>query len=67
MEALSLEKVHELLGTAAIPGTDKELDVLRTRLGELLELNGEGWIRENRRMLIDQWQRVVEMKTIHGR
>jgi hypothetical protein len=52
------------LGTAEIPGNERELDVLCTRLGELLELNGEGWILENRRMLIDQWQRVVEMKTI---
>jgi len=66
MKALSLEKVQDLLGTAEIPGNAKELDVLRTRLGELLDLNGEDWIRENRRMLLDQWQRVVEMKTIPG-
>jgi hypothetical protein len=64
MEALSLDKVCELLGTAEIPGDEKELAVLRTRIGELLELNGEDWVRENRRMLLDQWQRVVEMKTI---
>jgi hypothetical protein len=64
MEALSLEKVCELLGTTEIPGNEKELDVLRTRMGELLELNGEDWIRENRRMLLDQWQRVAEMRTI---
>jgi hypothetical protein len=67
MKALSLEKVWDLLETTEIPGSEKELDVLRTRIGELLELNGEGWIRENRRMLLDQWQRVVEMKTIPGR
>jgi len=64
MEALSLEMVCELLGTAEVPGAEKELDVLRTRIGELLELNGEGWIRENRRMLLDQWRQIVEMKTI---
>ena len=64
MEALSLEKVCELLGTTEIPGNEKELDVLRSRMGELLELNGEDWIRENRRMLLDQWQRVAEMRTI---
>ena len=61
---LSLEKVCELLGTAEIPGDEKELEVLRIRMGELSELNGEEWIRENRRMLLDQWQRVVEVKTI---
>jgi len=64
MGALSLEKVRELLGTTAIPGNEKELQVLAVRLGELLELNGEDWIRANRRMLLDQWQRVVELKTI---
>jgi hypothetical protein len=64
MEALSLEKVCDLLETTDIPGSEKELDVLRTRIGELLELNGEGWIRENRRMLLDQWRQIVEMKTI---
>jgi hypothetical protein len=64
MGVLSLEKVRELLGTTAIPGNEKELQVLAVRLGELLELNGEDWIRANRRMLLDQWQRVVELKTI---
>ena len=64
MGMLSLEKVRELLGTTAIPGNEKELQVLAVRLGELLELNGEDWIRANRRMLIDQWQRVLELKTI---
>jgi hypothetical protein len=64
MKALSLEKVCDLLETTEIPGSEKELDVLRTRMGELLELNGEGWVRENRRMLLDQWRQIVEMKTI---
>jgi hypothetical protein len=64
MGSLSLERVHELLGTQEIPGSAKELDVLSVRMGELLELNGEEWIRANRRMLLEQWQRVVELKTI---
>jgi hypothetical protein len=64
MGVLSLEKVHELLGTTTIPGNAKELQALAVRMGELLELNGEDWVRENRRMLLDQWQRVVELKTI---
>ena len=64
MGALSPEKVCELLGTAEIPGNDKELEILRIRMGELLDLNGEDWIRENRGMLLEQWHRVVELKTI---
>jgi hypothetical protein len=64
MGVLSLEQVGELLGTTAIPGNEKELQVLAVRLGELLELNGAHWIRENRLMLLEQWRRVVELKTI---
>jgi hypothetical protein len=64
MVSLSLEKVCELLGTAEIPGNAQELEVLRIRMGELLDLNGEDWIRENRGMLLEQWHRVVELKTM---
>ena len=64
MGALSLEKVCELLGTTEIPGNAKELQVLRIRLGELLELNGEDWVRDHRQMLLEQWQCVMERKTI---
>ena len=64
MSVLSLEKVRELLGTTEIPGDRREIDVLCVRMGELLELNGEQWIRANRRLLLEQWQRVVELKTI---
>jgi hypothetical protein len=64
MGVLSLEKVHELLGTTAIPGNARELQALAVRMSELLELNGEDWVRENRRMLLDQWQRAVDLKTI---
>lgn len=64
MSALSLEKVYELLGTTEIPGERRETEVLCIRMGELLDLNGETWIRENRRMLLEQWRSVVELKTI---
>jgi len=64
MSALSLEKVCELLGTTEIPGERRETEVLCIRMGELLDLNGETWIRENRRMLLEQWRSVVELKTI---
>lgn len=59
MPRLSFEDVAELLGTRAIPGNEREIAALCTRLGELLELNGESWIREHRDMLLEQWQRVV--------
>lgn len=61
MAALSLEEVRELLRTSALPGNEKELEALRIRIRELLELNGEEWIHANREMLLEQWQFVVEM------
>jgi hypothetical protein len=64
MGVLSLEKVCELLGTDELPGNAQELQVLAVRMGELLELNGEAWVRANRGLLIEQWRRVVELKTI---
>ena len=64
MAALSLEQVRELLGTSALPGNETELEVLRIRMGELLELNGGEWIRANRKLLIEQWRCVVELKTV---
>jgi len=64
MGALSLEKVCKLLGTTEIPGNAKELQVLRIRMGELLEMNGEDWVREHRQMLLEQWRCVMELKTI---
>jgi hypothetical protein len=63
MGALSLEKVCELLGTTELPGDEQQGQILAVRIEELLELNGEDWVRENRRMLLDQWRRVVELKT----
>jgi hypothetical protein len=64
MGVLSLEKLCELLGTTELPGNAQELQVLAVRMGELLELNGEAWVRANRALLIEQWRRVVELKTI---
>lgn len=59
MPRLSFEDVAELLGTRAIPGNEREITALCTRLGELLELNGEAWIRAHREMLLEQWHQVV--------
>jgi hypothetical protein len=64
MAALSLEQVRDLMGTSALPGDEKELEVLRIRIGELLELNGRDWIRANRKMLLEQWRCVVQLKTV---
>ncbi len=65
MKPLSLEIVFKLLGTQNIPGSHKELDILSIRITELVQLNGEQWIRENRQKLIDEWYYIVRQGIIH--
>ena len=60
MDALTHDKLTELLGTQQIPGSEKEQAVLRIRIGELASLNGEKWVRQNQKRLLDQWTLVVE-------
>jgi len=59
MADLSLEKVFSLLGTQYIKGSDKELKMLCLRIGELVELNGEDWVKESRQSLLDEWEYIV--------
>ena len=65
MKTLSLDTVFKLLGTQNIPGSRKELEILRIRISELVEFNGEAWIRENRQKLIDEWYYIVRQGIIH--
>ena len=53
---LSLSKLYELLGTPHIAGTPEQLQKLCIRIGELAEMNGEGWVRSNRRLLLKEWE-----------
>ena len=64
MAELSLEKVSDLLATQEIPGSDNELRILCVRIRELVEMNGEDWVRQNREMLIEQWEYIVQQKII---
>ncbi len=59
MADLSPEKVFRLLGTQHIKGSDKELKMLCLRIGELVELNGEDWVKESRQSLLDEWEYIV--------
>ena len=65
MKPLTLEIVFKLLGTQNIPGSPKELQILCTRISELVELNGEDWIRQNRQKLIDEWYYIIRQGIIH--
>ena len=65
MKPLSLETVCKLLGTQNIPGAPRELEILCVRISELVKLNGDDWIRENRQNLIDEWYYIIRQGIIH--
>jgi len=64
MADLSLENVFSLLGAQHIKGSEKELQMLCTRIGELVELNGEDWVIESRQTLLDEWEYIVNQGII---
>jgi len=64
MKTLNLKKVYTLLGTRDIPGSEKELKILCTRITELVKLNGEKWVAENRQKLLDEWIYIVRQVII---
>jgi hypothetical protein len=64
MKTLNLEKVYTLLDTRNIPGSEKELEILCTRISELVRLNGEKWVEENRQKLLEEWRYIVQQSII---
>jgi len=60
MNELSLEKVFDLLGKSEIAGSEKALEKLCIRIKELVEINGEEWVKTNRQMLLDEWEYIVQ-------
>lgn len=64
MNVLSLEKVFDLLGKSEIAGSDKELEKLCIRIRELVDSNGEDWVKENRRDLLLEWNYIVRQGII---
>ena len=59
MNKLSLEKVFDLLGQSEISGSEKELAKLSIRIQELIDANGEDWVKDNSQMLLDEWDYIV--------
>ena len=59
MTELSLEKVKDLLETKDLPGSENELKVLCVRIRNLADMNGEGWVRQNCKKLLDEWDYIV--------
>lgn len=61
---MRLEKVFSLLGQEKIPGSQEELEVLCTRIGDLVRMNGESWVAANRERLLREWEAIIRMKLI---
>ena len=59
MAAISESKAMELLGNAQIPGTAEQRQKLFIRIGELVKMNGEQWIRDNREQLLQEWELII--------
>ena len=55
MKSLPPETLYHLLGTTQIPGSPDELRKLCLRIGELVDMNGEDWVVENRNRLLREW------------
>ena len=64
MAEFSLEKVSDLLGTQDLPGSENELKILCVRIRELVDMNGEDWVRQNRKKFLDEWMYIVQQKII---
>jgi hypothetical protein len=64
MNELSLEKVFDLLGNSEIPGSGKELEKLCIRVRELVESNGEDWVKAHRQDLLLEWNYIVRQGII---
>ncbi len=64
MAELSLDKVSDLLGMQKIPGSENELKVLCVRIRELVEMNGEDWVRQNSQKLLEEWNYIVRQGVI---
>jgi hypothetical protein len=61
---MRLEKVLEILDREAVDGTPAELDVLCTRIGDLVRMNGEDWVKAERERLLSEWDAILKMKLI---
>ena len=59
MKTLPQETVCHLLGTQNILGTAEEVLKLSIRISELVEINGQEWVIENRDRLLQEWEFAV--------
>jgi hypothetical protein len=61
---MQIEQVLTLLGRERIAGSPEEHEVLCTRIGELVRMNGEAWVTANRERLLREWEAIVRRRLI---
>lgn len=61
---MHIEEVLALLGREQIAGSPQELEVLCTRIGDLVGMNGDAWVMANRDRLLSEWETILRMKMI---
>ena len=61
---MRMTTVQDLLGQEHISGSPQELEVLCTRIGDLVRMNGEAWVRTHRERLLREWETIVQMRII---
>ena len=61
---MHLEKVLEILEKESVGGSPTKLEALCTRIGDLVRMNGEDWVKANRKRLLREWDTILKMKLI---
>jgi hypothetical protein len=56
---ITYEGVLRLLGASDLPGTKEEKDLLVSYSHDLIQRNGEEWVKENAPRLIREWKELV--------
>jgi hypothetical protein len=59
MKPLTELQLKEILGAHDIVGTPEQIKHFSIRITELMNLNGEQWIRNNAQRLLAQWYCAV--------
>ena len=61
---MQIETIAALLDKEDLPGSPEELAILGTRIEELARLNGQQWVIDHRRELIQEWAFIIERAVI---
>lgn len=61
---ISEQNVLALLDVERLSGSAEQRRKLVVRIGELVELNGETWVRRNRDKLLEEWEWLVRQKIV---